>query len=75
MTFLRALADATPLALIVAIAATWAATVGETLPPLLVGPLAGLATLAAGTMLSLRFRTEERQFPLLRVVFELLTFW
>jgi len=75
MAFLRALADATPLALVVAIAATWAATIGGSLPPLLVGPLAGLAVLAAGMMLSLRFQTDERQFPVLRVSFELLTFW
>ena len=73
--FLRALVDATPLALLIAVAATWAATVSGTVPPLLVGPLAGLAVLAAGTMLSYSYQTDERRFPLLRVAFELLTFW
>jgi len=75
MGFLTALVDATPLAVLVAVAATWAATVSASLPPLLVGPLAGLAVLAAGTMLSRRYQTDERRFPVLRVLFELLTFW
>jgi|GEM_PF-2103286 hypothetical protein len=75
MGFLTALLDATPLAVVVAIAAVWAANVSGSLLPLLVGPLAGLAVLASGTMLSLRFQTDERQFPVLRVSFELLTFW
>ncbi|WP_262180390.1 hypothetical protein [Haloarcula laminariae] len=72
MGFLTALADATPLAVVVAVAATWAAPVGEALS-LLVGPLAGLAALAAGTAVSLWFQTDERRFPLLRVVFELIS--
>ena len=73
MRFTTTLADATPLAVIVAVAATWATIVGETLLPWLVGPLAGPAALAAGMVVSLQFRTDERRFPLLRVVFELLS--
>jgi len=47
-SFLAALAEVTPVAALMAIAATWAANVSETLPPLLVGPLAGLAVLVSG---------------------------
>ena len=75
MGFLTALADATPLAVVVAIAAVWAANVSGSLPPLLVGPLSGLAVLAGGTMLSYSYQTDERRFPVLRLLFELLTFW
>jgi len=75
MGFLTALADATPIALLASIAAVWAANVTEAISPLLLGPLAGIAVLAAGTLLSRTFQTDERRFPVLRGTFELLTVW
>jgi len=71
MAVLRALVDATPLSIVVALVAFWVASNGDALPPLLVGPLAGVAALSAGTALSHRLQTDGRRFPLLRALFEL----
>ena len=73
MAFLRALLDATPLSVLVAIVAFAVADVSGTLPPVALGLLAGVAILVGGTAVSLSFQTEERRYPITWVAFELLT--
>jgi len=74
MAFLRALADATPLSVLVALVAFVAARGSGVLPlpPAVVALGAGLAVLAGGTGVSLSFQTEDRRYPLTRVALELL---
>jgi len=72
MSFLRALADATPLSILVAIVAYVVADVAGTLPPAALGVLAGAAVLAGGTGVSVALQGDERRFPLTRVALELL---
>jgi uncharacterized membrane protein YbhN (UPF0104 family) len=74
MAFLRALIDATPLGVLVALGAFVVARVSGTLPlpPAVVGVVAGLAVLAGGTGVSRRFQTEERRYPMTWVALELL---
>jgi hypothetical protein len=75
MAFLRALADATPLSVLVAFAAFVAARESGALPlpPAVVALVSGLAVLAGGTGLSLSFQTEERRYPITWFVLALLS--
>ena len=75
MTFLRALADATPLSTLVAVVAFVAARGSGALSPLLLGPLAGVAVLVGGTGLSFALQTEDRRYPLTWAALELLSLW
>jgi hypothetical protein len=71
MGFLTALADATPVSILVALMAFFAAR-SATLAPVPVALLAGVAVLVGATATSLRFQTEDRRFPLTWLVFDLL---
>jgi len=72
MAVLRALADATPLSILVAIVAFVVADASGEVSPVAIGLLAGVAVLVGGVGVSLVFQTEERRYPLTRVTFELL---
>ena len=75
MAFLRALADATPVSVLLAIAAFVVArgNAAPPLPPTVLSLLAGVAVLAGATGLSLSLQTEDRRYPLTRAALELLT--